>query len=127
MPRVALDPAPAHLVLRGDLVEPLPEVHVLDGLLRGRLPAARLPRAQPLGDALLHVLRVGVELDAARALQRRECLDHGRELHAVVGGPGLAAEELALGAVAFEDGTPAPGTGVALARAVGVDDDGLYL
>src|SRR4051812_46064333 len=56
VPRVAPDPDPLHLVLGGELVEAFPEIGILHRLLRGRLPAAQLPRTDPFGDALLHVL-----------------------------------------------------------------------
>src|SRR5688572_24105670 len=124
---MAAHPVPLHLVRGGDLVQLLPQVDVLHRLLGGGLPAARLPHAQPLRDALLHVLRVGEEAHAAGAIERRKRLDHGGELHAVVGRVRLAAEELALGAVELEHGAPAARAGIALAGPVGVDDDGLYL
>src|ERR1700733_960494 len=62
---VALDPAPVHLVAQPRLVQPSPEVLVLDRALAHGAPAARLPQGQPLGDAALHVLAVGVQLDLA--------------------------------------------------------------
>ena len=65
---VALHPVPRDLVLRGERVELAPQVGVLDGLPVRGLPAVALPAVDPRLDAVLHVLRVGVELDgAARA------------------------------------------------------------
>src|SRR5580658_2573631 len=93
---VALYPAPVHLVTQARLVEAPPQVLVLDRALAHRAPAARLPERQPLGDAGLHVLAVGVQLDPAGALQRLQRLDGRGELHAVVGGGRLAAPDLAL-------------------------------
>ena len=58
------------------------------------LPAVLLPAVDPGLDAVLHVLRVGVELDVAVALQRFERPDDGGQLHPVVGRRRLAAEEL---------------------------------
>src|SRR5205809_5848856 len=48
MTRMPLHPDPLDLVRDDELVEPLPEVHVLPGFLRRRAPAARPPVADPL-------------------------------------------------------------------------------
>ena len=86
MARMPLDPMPFDVLRRGGRIQPLPQILILDRLARGGAPAARLPVRQPFGDALQHVLRIGVQLHRAAALQRAERLDRGRELHAVVGG-----------------------------------------
>src|SRR5262245_36503040 len=72
---VALDPMPLDVVLRGERVELAPQVFVLHRLLVRGAPAFSLPIADPRGDALHHVDRIGVELDAAAALQRLERAD----------------------------------------------------
>src|SRR5205814_6301906 len=54
-------------------------------------------------------------------LQRLERPDDRHQLHAVIGRRGLAAPELLLLALVAQDDTPAAGTGVAPARAVGID------
>src|SRR5689334_13978674 len=53
-------PVPFYLVLRVQLIELLPQIDVLDRLLVSRDPALALPASHPLGNTLLHVLRVGV-------------------------------------------------------------------
>src|SRR5690349_12406400 len=67
--RMAANPMPQHLMARARRVEPPPEILVLDRLVVGGAPAARLPVAHPGRDALPHVLRVGVEIDRAGAGQ----------------------------------------------------------
>src|SRR5262245_44853785 len=119
--RMALHPAPFDMVQRGERLQALPEVHVLHRLLVGRFPAALLPAVDPGRDAVLHVLAVGVEHDVAGALEARQRFDDGRQFHAVVGGRGLAAEQLFLVLAAAEPRAPAAGAWVALAGAIRID------
>src|SRR5262245_25729463 len=111
---------PADPVLRRERIELAPELGVLDRLAVGRLPAVALPGVDPALDAVPHILRVGVELDVAGARQAFERADDGGELHPVVRGRGLAAEDLALAFAEHEQRAPAAGARIALARAVGV-------
>jgi hypothetical protein len=106
------------------LVEPAPQVHVLDRLPVRGAPAALFPVADPRADAELHVLRVGVEPSPGAVLERFQGADHGDELHAVVRGMRFSAVKFARPAVTHEQHAPAAGTGIALARAVGIDFDG---
>src|SRR5258708_18706234 len=85
MPGVALHPVPGDTVRPGETIELLPQVHVLHRLLVGGAPAAALPFRQPFADALLHVLRIGVDLDPARRLERFQRADDRGDLHAIVG------------------------------------------
>src|SRR3972149_5795062 len=96
MSGMAPDPVPPDAMAVCELVEPPPERFVLHRLPVRRLPAAALPRLEPLGDALLDVLGIGEDLDSTGALQRLQRTDDRGELHAVVGGVGLAAEQLPL-------------------------------
>src|SRR5713226_7696303 len=121
MPGVALHPVPGDTVRPGETIELLPQVHVLHRLLVGGAPAAALPLRQPFADALLHVLRIGVDLDPARRLERFQRADDRGELHAIVGRLRLAAEQLPFLTVNLQDRAPASPTGVALAGSVGVD------
>src|SRR5258706_15478485 len=66
---VAGHPAPFAVMQVAQRVEPLPQLGVLHRLLVGRLPAALLPAVDPLGDALAHVLAVGIQRHVAGALQ----------------------------------------------------------
>src|SRR5262249_47910942 len=121
MPGMAAHPVPLYLMLGRDPVELLPQVDVLDRLLVGGAPAAAPPVVGSGGAAPLHVERVRIQAHAARALQRLERPDHRHQLHAVVGGVGLAAVDFLLGAFGAQDRAPAAGAGVAAAGAVAVD------
>src|SRR5882724_5564767 len=124
MAGVALDPVPAHLVRLQRRIEPLPQLGVLDRLLVRGAPAVFLPAMDPAGDALAHILAVGIEIDLARLFQRLQRRDRGHQFHAVVGGMRLATLQFLFDIAEFEDRAPAAGPGIARARAVGVDDDG---
>src|SRR3546814_13815448 len=63
------------------------------------------------------------ERDAAWALECVQRLDHGGQLHAVVGGVGRAARQILLAGARADHRAPAAGAGIALARAVGGDLD----
>src|SRR5690606_7921098 len=63
--RMPLHPAPVDAVASGRRVQALPEVAVLDRAAAGGLPVAAQPVGHPFGDALAHVLRVGVQDHAA--------------------------------------------------------------
>src|SRR2546421_368382 len=62
---VALDPVPAHLMLVQRGIQPLPKIDVLDRLFIRGAPAVLFPTVDPAGDALPHILAVGVEIDLA--------------------------------------------------------------
>jgi hypothetical protein len=76
------------------LIERLPQIDIFDRLARGGLPAFGFPALHPFGDAFAHVFAIHVDADAARALECLKRLDHGSQLHTVVGGEGFAATEL---------------------------------
>src|SRR3954451_19309553 len=77
----------------------------------------------PAGDALTDILAVGIEIDAARLLQRLQRRDRRHQLHAVVGGVRLKALQFLLGFAEFQDRTPAARAGIAGTGAVGMDGD----
>ena len=110
---VAVDPAPVDRVARRAGVEPAPQVFVLDRLLVGGAPAVALPAVNPLRHAAAQILRVGVQLDRARAGQRLQRHDRRHDLHAVVGRQRLAAAQRLLALAPGEDRAPAAGAGVA--------------
>src|SRR5262249_8296957 len=124
MPRVPSHPMPLYLMLPGELVEAAPQVLVLDRLLVSRSPCLAFPGMDPLGNALLDVLRIGVKEYPARPLERLECADYCCQLHAVVGGGRLATPQLLFTALGTQDDTPAARPGIAPAGAVGEDFDG---
>ena len=104
----------------------LPEVGVQGRGAVGLFPAPALPAPGPaLFQPVDDVLAVGAQPHLAGLLELAQRLDEGRQLHPVVGGRGVAAAELlfvdlAVKAVA-QHRAPAAGTGVAAARAVGVN------
>src|SRR6267142_6917460 len=122
---VALDPMPAHLVLMPQPIQPLPQIDVLDRLFVRGAPAVLFPAMDPAGDALTHILAVGVEIDRARLLQSLQRRDRRHQLHAVIGGMRLAALQFLLDVAEFQDRAPAAGPGIARACAVSVNDDRL--
>ena len=90
------DPKPFDFMLFGEAVEFLPEVIVFYRLFVGCAPAVAFPVVNPLTDAFLHVLRVGVNMNRGRALEGLECADDGGQFHAVVGRVRFAAPQLLL-------------------------------
>src|ERR1035437_10406338 len=103
-------------MLPGEFVEPAPQGLALNRLLAGRFPAALCPVVDPRRDALLDILRIGVQLDAALACQRLERADHRGQLHAIVGGMRLATAQLARAVAIFEQHTPAAHPRITLDR-----------
>src|SRR6476620_660341 len=118
MARMAADPAPFHLMPRLRRIQRLPQIGILDRLLRCRLPAALLPAVYPFADALLHILAVGMQYDIAGPRQRAQCLDDRHQFHAVIRGIALAAANFLLMLAGFKPGAPAARAGIALAGAV---------
>src|SRR5205823_2757777 len=112
---------PRDAVQAGEAIELAPQVDVLHRLFVGGPPAAALPVEQPLADAFLHVLRISVDLDLARALQQLQRANDRGELHAIVGRLRLTAEQLLFFAVHLQNGAPASRPGIPLAGAIGVD------
>src|SRR5262249_15559732 len=123
MSGMAAQPVPPHATPPRERVEALPEIDVLDRLLVGGAPAVALPLIDPRHDAVAQILAVGVDVDEAGALERLERGDRRHQLHAVVGGVGLATLQLLDVIAEGEDRAPAAGTGIARAGAVGMDDD----
>ena len=107
-------------MLLREFIEALPQIGVLHGLLVGGLPATLLPVVYPLGNALLHILRIGMQLDQTAPVERLQRPDHRQHFHPVGGGQRLAAKELARVVAIFEPGTPAADPGVSLAGTVGI-------
>ena len=111
---VALDENPLDLVARNFDEQLLPELAILDGLLRGVAPAVRLPRGQPpLGEAVHHVAGIKVDLHPAASGQRAKPFDDAHQLHPVVRRVALAAAQLALSGAHDEQRGPAAGSWIA--------------
>src|SRR5947207_2950533 len=119
---VALDLVPGHVVPARLHDEAFPEVAVRHRLLARAEPAVPFPALPPaVAEAVHDVGGIGVERDLDRAGNRREPLDGGAQLHALIGGVGLEAREGALVAAVEDERRPAPRTGVAAAGAVRVE------
>ena len=110
-------------MLRQRRVEAPPQIGVLDRRLVGGAPAVALPFVDPAHDAVAQVLAVGVDVDQAGPLERFERRNRRHQLHAVVGGVGLAAPHLFDMIAEGEDRAPTARPRIAGAGAVGVNDD----
>src|SRR5690606_32709102 len=120
MTTVALDPLPLHMVLTDQLIQLTPEIGILHRLAASGFPAALLPVGHPLADALHYILRVGGQPDIGRGLlQGLQTADGRHQLHAVIGGLRLAAEQGLLIFAQTQQYAPAARAGIALAGAVG--------
>src|SRR5260221_3867701 len=84
MTRVSLDPVPLHAVRAVQFVELLPQIDILHRLLVRGAPALALPAADPFRNALLHVLRVGVDAHPPRRFEPFQRPEHGRQVHSRV-------------------------------------------
>src|SRR5437867_8401660 len=120
---VPTNPVPLDVVFLRESVQFLPQVGILHRLALSGLPAIFFPDVDPSLDAVSHVLRVGIDVDRTAALEALERTDHGGKFHAVIGGVRLATEDLELAAAILQHRAPATGPWVALACAVGVNDD----
>ena len=124
-----LNPDELHLMLALCGKQALPQVAVLNGLLVGCFPPALFPAVNPvLVKGVDDVLRIGMDLGLAGAVERLERHDNGHELHAVVGSLGVATrklggEGLAGGVGVLEHGAVAAASRIGPSRAVGIDDD----
>ncbi len=124
MPAVPAHPMPVDLMLLHQLIQPLPEITVLDRLALRRSPAVALPLLNPPVDALPQVFGVGSDGHPARSRQLLERGDRGLQLHPVVGRfRGSTADEL-LGVPITQQGCPAARTRIAPAGPVGEDLNG---
>src|SRR5690348_333371 len=118
MAAVARDLVPGDVVLLDERDEGLPEVAVLHRLLLGIEPAVLAPAlVPPVAEAVDHVRAVAVDVDPAPPRERPQALDRGGQLHPLIGGGILAAEQLDLAAVLDQEHPPAAGPGVARAGA----------
>src|SRR5689334_23380889 len=87
MSAVSGDAMESDLVLSNELVEPFPKLVIFQRdktALFATLPAVALPASHPLGKSFADVLAIGIQLDDAGPLQRRQSLDHRHEFHAVI-------------------------------------------
>jgi hypothetical protein len=91
-----------------------PQLGVLHRLLVSGAPAAPFPGVDPLADALLHILRIGMHARMHRTLEGLQGADHGGQFHAVVGGR-PRRRTVPFRGVHPQDGTPhPPGPGLPL-------------
>ena len=119
---MALDPAPVNLVAAAGhhRIKLLPQVNIFNRRFGCSFPAPRFPAVYPFGDTFSHVFTVQVQRDVARLFKGSQCFNHGRQLHAVVGGAQLAPKDFFFNAALTEQRAPAAWARVAFAGAVGV-------
>ena len=115
-------PSATDVVPRDERLELAPQVGVLHRLLVRGLPAVALPAVDPGLDAVLHVLRVGVEVDVATARfsdsSARITAVSSMRLLVVCASPPKSSFSCS---PRSQQRAPAAGAGIALAGAVGVD------
>ena len=124
---VSFDPVVVNLVLHGEHQQFFPEIRVQSGLFIGLDPALFPPAPCPaLFQGIDDIFGIGIQLYVAGLFQRLQAPDHGGKLHPVIGGVCFAAGELFFVTVIFQDGAPAPGTGVAGASTVSIQCYGFH-
>ena len=123
---MAFDPVPVDFVVGSCSVEFAPEVGVFDGLLCAGAPTVAFPTGDPLADALADVLRVSVKIDIAGLFEDAQGFNGGLQLHAVIRRGGDAAFKLTNVFAVSQHHGPAPGAGITVAAAVGMNDDFLH-
>ena len=124
---MAAHPTPSRTNRGVELVESTPQVLVLHRLLGRGSPPISSPSLDPVGDAVLYVLRVGVQANGhgirempVTELQR---FYHRRELHSIVGCFRLGPETLGVSVLVDDDKGPATRPRISVASAVGVHFD----
>ncbi|CAI2717310.1 protein of unknown function [Nitrospina watsonii] len=123
MPRMAAHPFPGDAVGVVEAAQFLPQLLVLDRFFGAGGPVAAHPVVHPFGHAFDQVLGVGVQLHLAGLLEFFEGDDGRRHFHDVVGGAGVRAFELLLAPVLEDESAVSARTGVALAGAVGINEN----
>ena len=93
MAGMALHPVPVTLWRRLASSSACHSSAFLTGFLSAVFQPLRFQPSIQLADAVPDIVAVGVEIDLARLLQRVQRRDRGHQLHAVVGGLGLAARK----------------------------------
>jgi hypothetical protein len=77
----------------------------------------------PSGDAFPQILAVGVEIGGRAGRQGFQRRNRGKQLHAIVGGGGLATFDLARSAVLADQRAPSARAGISRAGPIGPDLD----
>ena len=115
---------PSYVMHAGQPEKILPEILILNGLLRGCSPAFSDPVVDPsVIERPLHVRAVGMHDHPARKFQHSQRLDHSRELHPVVGSLFGSTGDHPFSTVGGQNSRPATRTRVTTARAVGINND----
>src|SRR3990167_6937145 len=120
---MAAHPLPGDLVPPYLLVQLPPQVGILHRLLGRGFPATFLPVGHPFLNTLHHILGVGNQAHLALALQFGQGTNGRGQLHAVIGGLGLAAPQLLLDPLEDQQCPPATHARITLAGTVGIDLD----
>lgn len=122
--RMAFHPAPIDLVAGGGGDQPDPEILIFHPLFRGGFPAAFLPAIDPfLGHGIDQVFRIRMQLHFAGPSEQLKRGDGGAEFHPVVSGALEAGGQLLAMVAGDKNGAVAARAWIALAAAVGVNDD----
>ena len=127
---MAFDPVEGDVVRVVEFVQFDPVGLIEDGLAVGFFPAPALPGSDPLGDAVLEVLAVRVQGDFRPFRREAQGHDGRQEFHTVVRRRRVAVGQFryfARSDVAGNDGPAAGPIGIAQARAIGIDDEILFL
>ena len=103
-------------------IQRLPQVLIGDGLLVGGLPVPGLPALKIFRHTFLDIRRISVQHDMTGLLQRRQRGDDGLQLHAIVRRARLMAGQHFFVLTSAQHCRPTAGTGIGIARAIGVDD-----
>lgn len=123
---MTFDPMPADFMPCLCLVKRHPQILILDWFFCRRFPAAFFPAVHPVVNALEYVFRIGIQRHVAAIFQRAERLDNGRQLHAIVGGLGLATENIFTMVAPYQQCAPATNTGIPPAGAICINLNFLY-
>ncbi len=120
---VTFDLEPLHLMDMRQFEQRSPKILVLYRLSFGVEPPIALPFLQPmLAEAIDKISAVAVQLHSAGLLQSRQSGDSCLQLHALIGGIGLASGQFFYPLPVNKDTAPAARSGIAGTGSVGVDD-----
>ena len=116
-------PVPFNRMTRSQCIEATPQILILDRVFPGSFPTSLLPTVDPLTDAFLDILRIGIDPRFHRPRERLQRLDDRQQLHAVVRRRRLPAAQFRFSRAAAQKSAPAARPGVSAASAIRIDID----